>query len=669
MAVKEKTIMHRLYLVAAGMFLFAVAVVWKLVDIQMVDGDTYKEMAQAKTEKMFTIQPNRGNIYADDGSLLAASVAKYEIRFDANTVTEKDWQENIGPLCDSLGALFNKPASHYRQLLRKARANKNGYKLIARNVGYLDYQRLRGFPLFKLGPHRGGFIEKHRVVREYPLGKMGARSIGYERVDEKGYYTRVGLDGAFGVTYLRGREGKRLKQKSAGSHWKPVGFNNAIEPQDGMDVVTTINSNIQDIAHHALLGQLEKYKADHGCVVVMEVETGEIKAISNLGRTDEGNYYERLNYAVGESHEPGSTFKLMSLVAAMEDNMVDTNTVVDTEKGRYKVYDRVVRDSKWGGYGKVSVADAFAVSSNTAFAKIIHENYKENPEKFVNRLMNMGLHKNLGLPIIGEGSPVIRYPGDKGWSGISLAWMSHGYEVSMTPLQTLAFYNAIANNGELVKPRFIKEARIGNRVVKAFDKEVLNPSICSDATVKKAQRILKDVVEKKKGTGHGLYSPTFSMAGKTGTCQKNYVAKDPDKLAYISSFVGYFPADNPKYSCIVVIHEPDKSVGYYGADVSGPVFKSLAQKIYTNSPVIDKVDPKSPKETVLEKDYKNYYALSQKVKTAIPNLSGMSGMDAVSLLENMGVKVQVRGNGKVKKQSVKAGTAVKEVEYIILELS
>ncbi len=661
--------MNRLYLVAGGLFLFAVGVVVKLVDIQMVKGDVYKAKAVQKTEQLFTIAPNRGNIYADDGSLLAASVAKYEIRFDANTVKPKVWEENLLPLCDSLGKLFNKPASHYRQMLRKARANKNGYKLIARNVSYLDYARMRKFPMFRLGPNKGGFIEKHKVVREYPLGKMAARSIGYERVDEKGYYTRVGLDGAFGSVFLRGQEGKRLKQKSAGSQWKPVGFDNIIEPKDGQDIVTTINTNIQDIAHHALLGQLEKYKADHGCVVVMETKTGAIKAISNLGRTEEGTYYEKLNYAVGESHEPGSTFKLMSLIAALEDNMIDTSSVVDTEKGRWRIYDRTVKDSKWGGYGEISVADAFALSSNTAFAKIIHENYKERPEKFVNRLMSMGLHQDLELPIVGEGQPVLRYPGDKGWSGISLAWMSHGYEVAMTPIQTLAFYNAIANDGELVRPRFLKEARIGGKVVKRFNKEVINTSICSRETVKKTQQLLKDVVEKDFGTGHGLYSPNFSMAGKTGTCQKNYVTKDPDKLAYISSFVGYFPADEPKYSCIVVIHEPDKSVGYYGADVSGPVFKSMAQKIYANSPVVDQVIPEEAANEVLEQEYAQFYNKAQETYNNIPNLKGMSGMDAISILENMGLQVEVIGNGKVKNQSVKAGEAVAKVKKVVLELS
>ncbi|NNC34110.1 MAG: transpeptidase family protein [Croceitalea sp.] len=669
MAISEKNIMNRLYLVAGVLFLFAIAVVVKLANIQMVEGETYKELAMQKTERMFTIQPNRGNIYADDGSLLAASVAKYEIRFDANTVNNKDWNDNIVPLCDSLAQLFKKPASYYLRMLRKARANKNGYKLIAKNVEYLDYARMRKFPLFKYGPNRGGFMESHRVVREYPLGKIAARSIGYERVDEKGHFTRVGLDGAFGKEYLRGNEGKRLKQKSAGSQWKPVGFDNIIEPQDGRDIVTTINTNIQDIAHHALLKQLEHYKADHGCVVVMETNTGQIKAISNLGRTEEGKYYERLNYAVGESHEPGSTFKLMSLVAALEDKKVDTSSIVDTENGRWRIYDRTVRDSKWGGYGKISVSDAFALSSNTAFAKIIHENYKNEPRKYVDRLMNMGLHKNLELPIIGEGQPVLRYPGEKGWSGISLAWMSHGYEVSMTPLQTLAFYNAIANNGKMVRPQFIKEARVGKKVIKKFDVEVINPSICSQETVRKAQKLLKSVVDKKYGTGHGLYSKSFSMAGKTGTCQKNYVAKDPDKLAYISTFVGYFPADEPQYSCIVVIHEPDKSVGYYGADVSGPVFKSVAQKIYSSSPTVDEVVPVNPKANELEKAYEAFYAHAQKTYQDVPNVKGMSGMDAVSILENLGVEVEVKGNGKVKSQSVASGTKLKNVKKIVLQLS
>ncbi|MDO6854543.1 penicillin-binding protein [Cellulophaga lytica] len=668
MATSEKNILTRLYIVAGFLFLFAIAVAVKLISIQVVDGDKYRKLAMDRTERVFVIEPNRGNLISDDGSLLATSVNKYTIRFDAVTVRNSDFNENIKPLSDALGKMFQKPSSYYQQLLRKARSNKNRYKLIARNLDYSDYIKIKKFPLFEKGPNRGGLIVEQKTVREHPLGKIAERSVGYERVDEEGHYTRVGLEGAFGQ-YLRGEEGRRLKQKIAKGQWKPIGPDNDVEPKDGYDVVSTIDINIQDIAHHALLGQLEKYNADHGCVIVMEVATGEVKAISNLGRTKNNTYYERLNYAVGESSEPGSTFKLVSMVAALEDKIIDTSTVVDTENGRWKIYDRTVRDSKWGGYGKISFGKAFEYSSNTAFAKVIHNGYKNNPEKFVDRLMEMNLNRDLGLPIKGEGKPVIRYPGDKGWSGISLAWMSHGYEVSLTPLQTLTFYNAIANGGEMVRPRLIKEVKEWNKTIYKFDKEVINPSICSKETVKKVQALLKNVVESKKGTGHKLYSPNFSMAGKTGTAQKNYVAKDPNKLQYISSFAGYFPADEPKYSCIVVVHDPDKKAGFYGADVAGPVFKSVAHKIYATSPRTDIVKGLAVSSKKLNGDYEAYYKSVQKKYRTVPNVRGMSGMDAVSLLENMGIKVVVKGNGKVKAQSVAQGTAVNGVSKITLELS
>lgn len=668
MAITEKNILTRLYIVSGCLFLFAAAVVVKLVSIQMVHGDKYKALAEQRTEKMFTIAPNRGNLYSDDGSLLATSVSRYTVRFDAVTVRDKDFEAQVKPLADALSELLHKPSSHYEQVLRKARANKHRYALIARNLDYSDYIQLKHFPLFNLGPYKGGLIVEQRTVREHPLGKIAERSVGYERFDENGYATRVGLEGAFGQ-YLRGVEGKRLKQKIAKGQWKPIGLDNIIEPKDGYDVVSTIDINIQDIAHHALLDQLEKYKADHGCVIVMETASGEIKAISNLGRTEDGKYYERLNYAIGESHEPGSTFKLMSLVAALEDKVVDTATVIDTENGRWRLYDRIVRDSREGGYGKISVARAFEVSSNTAFAKLIHHGYKEQPARYVNRLMGMGLGNELGMPIKGEGQPVIRFPGDKGWSGISLAWMSHGYEVSLTPLQTLAFYNAIANDGELVKPRLIKEVREWDQTIHSFSKEVINPAICSRETAAQVKQLLTNVVEKPHGTGHRLYSPNFSMAGKTGTAQKNYVARDPDKLAYISTFAGYFPAEDPKYSCIVVIHEPDKSVGYYGADVSGPVFKSVARKIYANNPLIDEVKSLEPQNPVLEEAYEQYYSYARQKYEQVPDVKGMSGMDAISILENLGLEVEVKGNGKVRKQSISKGTDLRKVKKIVLELS
>jgi cell division protein FtsI (penicillin-binding protein 3) len=667
-AVTDKNILKRLYFVAGCLFLFACAVLFKLVSIQMVDGDKYRDLAEERTSRMFTIAPNRGDLISDDGSLLATSVSRYTVRFDAVTVSEKDFQENLKPLSDALSKLTGKPSAEYVQLFRKAKANKNRYTLVARNLDYSEYVEVKAFPLFKKGPYKGGLIVEQKTVREHPLGKIAERSVGYERVDENGYRTRVGLEGAFSE-YLRGKEGKRLKQKIAKGQWKPLGQENIIEPKDGYDVISTIDINIQDIAHHALLGQLEKYNADHGCVIVMETETGEIKAISNLGKTQEGKYYERLNYAIGESHEPGSTFKLMNIVAALEDGVIDTSSVKDTGKGYWKIYRHRVKDSKPGGYGKISIAKAFEVSSNTAFAQMIHDGYKQEPSAYVNRLMSMNLGKEIGLPIKGEGKPVLRFPEDKGWSGLSLAQMAYGYEISMTPLQILTFYNAVANDGEMVKPRLIKEVKELNRIIFKFEKEVINPAICSAETVKQVQDLLKNVVEKKHGTGHGMYSRNFSMAGKTGTAQKDYVSKDPDVLKYVSSFAGYFPADDPKYSCIVVIHEPDKSVGYYGADVSGPVFKSIAQKVYANNPLIDEVETIEVNDEELEKEYQRYYAESQIKYNQVPNVKGMSGMDAISILENLGLEVEVKGNGTVKKQSVSQGTEIKKSAKIILELS
>jgi cell division protein FtsI (penicillin-binding protein 3) len=409
---------------------------------------------------------------------------------------------------------------------------------------------------------------------------------------------------------------------------------------------------------------LEKFQADHGCVVVMETKTGEIKAISNLGRTPDGKYYERLNYAVGESHEPGSTFKLMSMVAALEDKVIDTTTIVDTENGRVKFYDRTVYDSKWGGYGKVSAAKAFELSSNTAFAKMINDNYAKDPKRFVKRLFNMGLNDKLGLEIKGEGKPVFPYPGDKNWYGTTLPWMAFGYGVQLTPLQTLTFYNAIANDGEMVKPRFIKEVKEWDVTVETFEKEVINPRIASQSTINMVKEMMKNTV--RRGTAKNIYSPEFSMAGKTGTCQTEYwIEKD----RYIASFAGYFPAENPKYSCIVVIHKPLKSLGYYGNIVAAPVFKQIAQKIYSDTPVVDEVSLPKENAEEIHGNYKSYYVKVNKEQKTVPNVKGMAGMDAVALLENLGFKVRFRGSGKVTTQSVPAGNTIKKNTTITLELS
>lgn len=672
MAIEDKQILNRLYFVAGCMFVFVLAVVFKLVSIQFIQGDKYRSLAEERTVKNVEILPNRGNVYSADGSLLATSVPKYDIRLDAITPSNSVFNEFLKPLCDSLSKFSNKPSDYYEREIQKARKNKNRYFLLARNIGYTDYIRFRNFPLLNLGAFKGGLIVEQKTKREYPMGEIAQRSIGYERFDEDGNVTRAGIDGAFGEQYLRGKSGHRLKQKIGKGQWKPIRDNNEVEPQDGYDIYTTIDVNIQDIAHHALLQQLEYYQADHGCVVVMETKTGEIRAISNLGRTSSGAYYEKRNYAVWESHEPGSTFKLMALAVALEDKVIDTSDVVDTEKGVLTFYGRKVRDSKYGGYGKISVAKAFEVSSNTGVVKIIDKYYNDKPKKFVEGLYDMSLDKTLDLPILGEGEPMIPDPtrkrNDK-WSGIALQWMAYGYGVRLTPLQALTFYNAIANNGEMVKPRFLREVREFDKVKESFEKEVINKQVCSKETVKKLQQLLKNVVDKKHGTGHRLYSDNFSMAGKTGTAQTEYWMEDwNENKRYISSFAGYFPAEDPKYSCIVVIHKPSVKKGYYGADVSGPVFKKIAQKIYTDTPLIDEVERLEFANSTIEKSYDNYFDTAQKYKTIMPNVEGMPTMDAMALLENMGLKVKVNGVGVVKDQSVAKGVKIKKNQTVELTI-
>lgn len=663
MAVSEKDILNRMYFVAGGMFIFAFFVAFKLINIQFAQGEKYKELAEARTEKMFDIPANRGNLYAGDGSLLATSVPKYEIRFDALAPKAEDFEANIKDLGKGLSRLLGNTPSYHIDRLRKARANHNRYLFIGKNIGYSKYLEIKSLPLFNKGPYKGGIISEQHTVREHALDKIAERTIGYVRKDEAGHKTRVGLEGAFD-NYLEGTEGRRLKQRIGKGQWKPIGIDNIVEPQDGYDVISTIDANIQDIAHHSLLEALEHFEADHGCVVVMETKTGEIKAISNLGRTEDGKYYEDRNYAVYEAAEPGSTFKLMAMVAALEDKVIDSSTVVDTENGRVKFYNRTVYDSHWGGYGKISAAKAFELSSNTAFAKLINGSYKDDPKRFLKRLYNMGLNEKLGLSIKGEGNPRFPYPGDKNWYGTTLPWMAFGYGVAITPLQTLTFYNAIANDGEMVKPRFIKEIKKWDVSVEKFEKEVINPAICSKETIAKVKDMMKHVVE--RGTAKNIYTPAFSMAGKTGTCQTEYWI-EPNR--YIASFAGYFPADNPKYSCIVVIHKPKKSIGYYGNIVSAPVFKKIAQKVYTDTPVVDEVKLVDENTSSINTDFENFYTKAQKKYSTVPDVKGMSGMDAVALLENLGLKVKFSGTGKVKNQSLKPGGKVEKNQQIILQLS
>ena len=641
------------------MFLFALAITYKLIDIQYVKGDYYRDQAEKGTVQNFEIPANRGNVYTADGSLLATSVSKFDIRMDAVTVSPENFEEGIKGLSNELAKMLGNTSGAWESKIRQARKVKNRYLFITRNLSYNEYQRIRKFPIFKLGTYKGGLIAEQRTVREHPIGKIAERYVGYDD-----YRGRVGIEGNF-RNYLKGRNGKRLKQKIAKNQWKPLNDNNEVEPVDGKDVYTTIDLNIQDIAHHALLEQLENYSADHGTVVVMETKSGEVKAISNLGRNKEGKYYERLNHAVGESHEPGSTFKLMSMIVALEDKVIDTGAVIDTENGTLKIYDRTVRDSRKGGYGKVSAARAFELSSYVGIVKIIEENYKNNPKKFIHGLRRMGIGDKLNVPIKGEGIPFMPDPEDKkGWYGTSLAWMTHGYGVQLTPLQTLAFYNAIANNGEMVKPRFIKEVRSQDKVIERFDREVINPQVCSQETINKMKVMMENVV--RRGTAENIYDKNYSMAGKTGTCQTEYWTGNTQ---YISSFAGYFPADEPKYSCIVVIHKPNKRKGYYGNIVAAPVFKKIAQKIYTDTPLLEELKNEDFDYQLVQKNFEGYHEKARKEYATMPDLKNMPGMDAVALLENLGFRVDSDGTGKVRNQSIKAGKKIVKGTIIKLKLS
>ncbi|WP_016989696.1 penicillin-binding protein [Flavobacterium sp. ACAM 123] len=666
MAVEDKHISYRIYLVAFAIFLAAIAIAIKLTNIQWVEGDYYRKLAKERTVKNFVIPANKGNIYSSDGSLLATSIPNYEIRFDAVTPKREAFENNVQSLSDSLAVVLGKSSSFYQNELRRARATNNRYYLIARNLSYTDYIKIKGFPLFKLGAYKGGIIVEQKTVREHPIGKIAERTIGYERKTPSGTYDGKGIEWAY-REYLNGKDGKILKQKIAKGQWKPIRDVNEVDPQDGYDVISTIDVYIQDIAHHALLKQLQEYEADHGCVVVMETETGKVRAIANLGRANDGSYYETTNYAVAESHEPGSTFKLVDLMAILEDKVADTSTVYDTNGGEIRYSGKAVRDSHKGGYGKISLARGFELSSNTVMVQAVYENYKNNPSKFVNHVNSYGLNKKLNMDFEGEGRPFIPQPSDKSWSNISLPWMAFGYGVSVTPMQTLAFYNAVANNGVMVKPQFVSEIKEWNKTIVKMEKEVINPKICSTETLLKLKAVLKNVV--KRGTGSKLYSKDFSMAGKTGTAQVNYAKDGGAGQYYASSFVGYFPADNPKYSCIVVVHKPSTvNNNYYGADVAGPVFKRIAQKIFTDVPSTNEIKNINRKVPKQEKNYNNYFAKLQKPQQSIPNVRGMPGMDAIALLENLGVKVKAVGIGKVKTQSLQAGQDIIKNTTITLEL-
>ena len=571
-------------MVSTVMLMFGLGIGYKLFHLQFIDGDKYRKIAEEKTLKSFVVNSSRGNIFSEDGSLLATSTTKFDVFFDSKTVPNHIFNSEIQSLSIELSKILGDDDVKWLNNFREAKNNNNRYLPIIKNIDLDKVNEFKKLPIFKYGSIKGGLIIEKKIKREYPLGKVAERTIGYEKIDKDGDYWGVGLEHAYG-SFLRGKNGKMTKRKISNGQWKVLESNLNKDPIDGLDINTTLNTYMQDVVHDYLLEQTEKYEADHSTAVLMEVATGKIRAISNFGRTDQGKYYEKLNYAVGESIEPGSTFKLMTIIAALEDQVIDTLQMIDTENGEIDFYGFKVKDSRKGGYGQINAMDIFRLSSNTGIVKIISEAYKNQSEKFVDRLFNMGLNNSLDIEIKGEPTPKIPHPLDSDWNGLSLPWMSYGYGVSLTPLQILSFYNAVANDGIMVKPTFLESSnKLGALKKNTFKKQILNPSICSKETLSIVKKMLYDVVHHKNGTAKNIKSNNIKIAGKTGTAQVGY---GTDKVDYISSFVGYFPAENPKYSCIVVINKPNKNKGYYGSDVAAPVFKRIAEKISSRNPVIE----------------------------------------------------------------------------------
>ncbi len=707
----KKDILWRVGAIYLVFLCFGLWIIGKVIYLQTLEHDKWKEEARKEILKNVIISSNRGNIYATDGRLLATSIPYYQIRMDlkASGLTDKIFYSGVDSLAICLYNLFksgsSKTAREYRNDLIAAHRRGERFHLIKDKVNYLQLQQIKKFPVFRYGRYTGGLIYIQKDLRVRPHENLAARFIGRTTHDKRGNI--VGIEGAYD-DQLSGIQGIALKQRLPGNVWMPVSDKNQVDPKDGMDVFTTIDINFQDVAEKALRRQLISQAADHGTVVLMEVETGRIRAIANLGKDNYGGYRELQNYAVAESVEPGSVFKLPVIMTALEDGYIDLDDTVNTGNGVLQYYDKVIRDDSYrkGGYGRITVQRVFEVSSNIGMVNIITRSYKNREDHFIDRLCNMKLNKKTGTEIKGEGVPYIKYPQDKYWSGISLAMMSHGYEVRLTPLQILTFYNAVANNGRMVKPKFVDELRFHGRLVESYDTEIIDHSICSKTTLNMAKILLRGVVE--NGTAKNLNIPDFAIAGKTGTSQifnvESGTYRSENGISYQSSFVGYFPAQKPKYSCIVIISSPSKSV-YHGNVVAGPVFLEIARKVYALD--FDEVCADVPDEyvsvdlpyskdgsksdlveiadnldiTIAEKDIVKDWASTTKKESAIeirnkpiipnlvPNVVMMGAKDAVFLLENSGLKVLVKGRGSVRSQSIQPGTKINEGDIIELEMS
>lgn len=692
----KKSILIRVRLAFLAVVVFAICVAAKVGHIQFVEGEKWVKMGNDITFDYKTVKATRGNIYSDNGSLLATSLPFYKVAMDPTLVKDDIFKEGIDSLSYLLARYYkDRSATDYKRMIRDARETNRQYLVLnKKQINYQAKKEMSSWPIFREGRLRGGVLFEKIDVRYRPFSHLSRRTIGF--VNENG--NGAGLEYSF-ENALAGQDGEALFQKIAGGAWKPVFDANNIKAVNGLDIQTTLDINLQDVAETALYEAMKSHDADEGTVIVMEVKTGEIKAISNLSR-DGGDYVEKFNHAVGGSYEPGSTYKLVTMMALLEETDLKLTDMVETGNGEYTFYKHKVRDHDDGGYGTITVQRAFEVSSNIAMAKLADKYFGLKPQKFVDYADKLKLSKPLGLQITGESTPKIPRPKDKDWSGITLPWMAYGYGFEMSPMHTLALYNAVANDGVMIKPIIVKRVMKADNTIEEFEAEVLNSRICSRRTLDQLHLLLEGVVD--QGTASNLKNSHYRIAGKTGTAQTLENGKYTKRV--LTSFVGYFPSHAPKYTAIVLIKNP-RGIYQYGNSVAGPVFKRIADNIYSRdlqlhtamekSPLLETgvfptiragrqeeltmlcnelgVSNHSTTEDEWIKAVKNGNAVVWRknpiIKGLVPDVQGMTMRDAIYLLEKSGLHVSVKGNGRVSQQSLQPGTRISKGARIYLQLS
>ena len=667
--------------------LIAVVIVFRVIYIQKSD----EKFSSSNAPKFFEIEAIRGNIIAENGELLAISMPLYDLHVDFSVIEKEIFDSNVDELTLGFSKLLNLDKDIVKKEFLQAKESNKKYHPIAKKVNHIDLQKIKKLPIFIYGQNKGGLIIEKRTNRQKPYGILASRTIGILRDENP-----VGIERSFNKT-LSGTNGIQLKQNIGKNRWISKKSEGNINPIAGNDIVTTINVDFQDVVENALAIGIVNNNASWGCAVVMEVATGRIKAIANLHHDTINNQLdEYYNYAIGTHTEPGSTFKLASLISGLEDKKFRTDDVFNTGNGVYKFYDKEINDSKKGGYGELTISEAFIKSSNI-FSKIINDSYKDEPWDFINRVYKFGLGEPLNLDLPYSNNLFINNPNERSWSGISIPYMAIGYEMQFSPIHILTFYNAVANNGKMVNPTFLYAVKKQNNIIYENKVEVLNSSICSKATLDKVNPLLEGVV--KYGTAKNIWTDNYSISGKTGTTVTNYSNSD-EKKSYQTSFVGFFPSEEPKYSCIVLINDP-KGDFHYGGDVAAPVFREISDKIFAMDLDLQKESDcektsfflpnyNMAKSNNLEDIVSNYDQIQIRndstsvsqflIKSAInhkknikkldlnimPDFTGYSKREVIFQLENKNLIVVTKGTGKVVSQSIRAGKKIYEGQEVIL---